>query len=146
MLLRNHSRRRVSGGQDFEMILANDVATAGRELQNALERVSQRIIGDQLCVLDGSLGLSVSRLVLTKFQLLATKEPAAEPVISVDTESEFASPRAPLSLAAHAAMNVSDVVDVEVATENPAPVFTESSQEEVVGETEAGRAATNNWE
>jgi len=118
MLLRNHSRRRVSGGQDFEMILANDVATAGRELQNAVERVSQRIIGDQLCVLDGSLGLSVSRMVLTKFQLLATKEPAAEPMISVDMETEYAAPRPPLSLAAHAAMNAGDVVEVEIAPED----------------------------
>jgi len=148
MLLRNHSRRRVSGGQDFEMILANDVATAGRELQTALERVSQRIIGDQLCVLDGSLGLSVSRLVLTKFQLLATKEPAAEPVISIDPETEFAAPRQPLSLAAHASMNVTDVVDVDVPTEIAPPIFVESSQEDIESEpeTETGRAATNNWE
>lgn len=129
MLLRNHSRRRVSGGQDFEMILANDVATAGRELQNALERVSQRIIGDQLCVLDSSLGLSVSRLVLTKFQLLATKEPAAEPEVSLDTETELVVQRQPLSLAAHAAMSGSDVVDVEVASENPGAILTESSGE-----------------
>jgi hypothetical protein len=128
------------------MILANDVATAGRELQTALERVSQRIIGDQLCVLDGSLGLSVSRLVLTKFQLLAMKEPAAEPEVSVDPETEFAAPRPPLSLAAHAVMNVTDIVDVEVAGENVSPVFVESTQEEMTSEPETGRAATNNWE
>ena len=146
MLLRNHSRRRVSGGQDFEMILANDVATAGRELQTALERVSQRIIGDQLCVLDGSLGLSVSRLVLTKFQLLATKESADEPLVSVDTETEFAAPRLPLALAAHAAMNVTDVLDVEVATEIVPPAHVESSQDDTGNEPETGRAATNNWE
>src|SRR5690349_3187828 len=41
VLLQNHSRRRVSGGQDFEMIIADDAATAGRELEAALERVSQ---------------------------------------------------------------------------------------------------------
>ena len=128
------------------MILANDVATAGRELQTALERVSQRIIGDQLCVLDGSLGLSVSRLVLTKFQLLATKEPAAEPEVSVDPDTEFAAPRPPLSLAAHAAMNVTDVVDVEVANENIPPILVEATHEEMATEPETGRAATNNWE
>ncbi|HKR23118.1 MAG TPA: hypothetical protein VJS17_11015, partial [Pyrinomonadaceae bacterium] len=70
VLLQNHSRRRVSGGQDFEMILADDAATAGRELEAALERVSQRVVAEQLCVLDNSIGLSVSRLVLTKFNLL----------------------------------------------------------------------------
>ena len=40
VLLQNHSRRRVSGGQDFEMIIAGDAATAGRELEGALGRVS----------------------------------------------------------------------------------------------------------
>src|SRR5215213_1709419 len=75
VLLQNHSRRRVSGGQDFEMIIADDVATAGRELEQALERVSQRVVAEQLCVLDSSIGFSVSRLVLTRFQLLRTEAP-----------------------------------------------------------------------
>ena len=44
VLLQNHLRRRVSGGQDFEMIVADDAATAGRELESALERVSQRVV------------------------------------------------------------------------------------------------------
>jgi hypothetical protein len=57
-------------------------------------------------------------MVLTKFQLLATKEPAAEPMISVDMETEYAAPRPPLSLAAHAAMNAGDVVEVEIAPED----------------------------
>ncbi|HSD47352.1 MAG TPA: hypothetical protein VLB87_12060, partial [Pyrinomonadaceae bacterium] len=52
VLLQNHLRRRVSGGQDFEMIVADDAATAGRELESALERVSQRVVAEQLCVLD----------------------------------------------------------------------------------------------
>jgi hypothetical protein len=97
VLLQNHSRRRVSGGQDFEMIVADDVLTAGRELEGALERVSQRVVAEQLCVLDNSLGFSVSRLVLTKFQLLHTAAPKdAEVVI----EPEII-PSAPLTLAAH---------------------------------------------
>src|SRR5215813_9859241 len=82
MLLHNHSRRRVSGGQDFEMIIADDAATAGRELQAALERVSQRVVAEQLCVLDGSAGFSVSRLVLTKFQLLRAKAPQQAEVVT----------------------------------------------------------------
>src|SRR4030095_4952697 len=40
LLLHTHAGRRVSGGRDFELILANDVSTAGKELQHALERVS----------------------------------------------------------------------------------------------------------
>jgi len=105
VLLQNHSRRRVSGGQDFEMIIADDVATAGRELEQALERVSQRVVAEQLCVLDNSLGFSVSRLVLTKFQLLHASQPK-EPEVVVESEAEPESefvPAQPLSLmAAHA--------------------------------------------
>ncbi len=97
VLLQNHSRRRVSGGQDFEMIIADDVATAGRELEQALERVSQRVVAEQMCVLDSSLGFSVSRLVLTKFQLMNVEAPKEAEVIF---EPEFVS-ETPLSLAAY---------------------------------------------
>jgi hypothetical protein len=101
VLLQNHSRRRVSGGQDFEMIIADDAATAGRELEAALERVSQRVVAEQLCVLDNSIGFSVSRLVLTKFQLLRAAAPKDAEVVS-DTEPVFDAPSAPLVLAANA--------------------------------------------
>src|SRR6185369_13961030 len=101
VLLQNHSRRRVSGGQDFELIIAADAATAGRELEQALERVSQRVVAEQLCVLDNSIGFSVSRLVLTKFQLLRTEAPKEAEVVS-DIEPVFETPGAPLVLAANA--------------------------------------------
>jgi len=102
VLLQNHSRRRVSGGQDFEMIVADDVLTAGRELESALERVSQRVVAEQLCVLDNSLGFSVSRLVLTKFQLLHAAAPK-EVEVMTDDEPEFSPP---LTLAAAHEINV----------------------------------------
>jgi hypothetical protein len=101
VLLQNHSRRRVSGGQDFEMIVADDVATVGRELEQALERVSQRVVAEQLCVLDNSIGFSVSRLVLTKFQLLRTAAPKEAEIVT-EAEPEIIVPSTPLSLAAHA--------------------------------------------
>jgi hypothetical protein len=110
VLLQNHSRRRVSGGQDFEMIVADDASTAGRELESALERVSQRVVAEQLCVLDNSTGFSVSRLVLTKFQLLRAAAPGDAEVV---TESEpVFSGSAPLTLAAHASGNNGDVFDM----------------------------------
>ncbi|HSK64395.1 MAG TPA: hypothetical protein VK893_11155, partial [Pyrinomonadaceae bacterium] len=99
VLLQNHSRRRVSGGQDFEMIVADDAATAGRELESALERVSQRVVGEELCVLDNSIGLSVSRLVVKKFQLLATNK-INNADDETQSESVFVEPSPPLSLAA----------------------------------------------
>lgn len=110
VLLQNHSRRRVSGGQDFEMIIADDAATAGRELEAALERVSQRVVAEQLCVLDNSIGFSVSRLVLTKFQLLRAAAPSEAEVVT-ESEPEFMAPSAPLSLAAHASGTGAEVFD-----------------------------------
>lgn len=107
VLLQNHSRRRVSGGQDFEMILADDAPTAGRELEAALERVSQRVVAEQLCVLDNSLGFSVSRLVLTKFNLLRTRAVETGPEVVTESEPEFSMPAAPLTLAAHAGDDLS---------------------------------------
>jgi len=113
LLLRNHSRRRVSSGQDFEMILADDVASASHELRGALDRVSQRIIAEQLCVLDGSLGMAASKLVLTKFQLRKSDKPQpVEPI--VESPAEWSSAPATLSLAAAASASFTpDVVAVE---------------------------------
>ena len=110
VLLQNHSRRRVSSGQDFEMIVADDAASAGRELEQALERVSQRVVAEQLCVLDGNIGFSVSRLVLTKFQLRRVAAPKEAEVVT-ETEPEFV-PSVPLTLAAHASGNNGEVYDV----------------------------------
>src|ERR1044072_416422 len=110
VLLQNHSRRRVSSGQDFEMIVADDAASAGRELEQAFERVSQRVVAEQLCVLDGNIGFSVSRLVLTKFQLRRATAPKDAEVVT-ETEPEFV-PSAPLTLAAHASGSNGEVFDV----------------------------------
>jgi len=110
VLLQNHSRRRISSGQDFEMIVADDAASAGRELEQALERVSQRVVAEQLCVLDGNIGFSVSRLVLTKFQLRRAAAPKEAEVVA-ETESEFV-PSVPLTLAAHASGSSGEVYDV----------------------------------
>ena len=89
------------------------MVTAGRELEAALERVSQRVVAEQLCVLDGSIGFSVSRLVLNKFRLL---RPAAATVVEVVTESEpeFS---VPLTLAAHVSGNVGEAFDAMPETE-----------------------------
>jgi hypothetical protein len=111
VLLQNHSRRRVSGGQDFEMIIADDAATAGRELQNALERVSQRVVAEQLCVLDNSIGLSVSHVVLKKFQRLRATDETDRTDLATETESVFVEPTAPLTLVAGA--SAGDVINVE---------------------------------
>lgn len=109
VLLQNHLRRRVSGGQDFEMIVTDDAPAAGRELESALDRVSQRVVAEQLCVLDNSIGLSVSRLVLKKFQFSRTTRGAAPEVQEeTSTEPEIIVPSAPLTLAAGALGNAGE--------------------------------------
>jgi hypothetical protein len=111
VLLQNHLRRRVSGGQDFEMIVADDAATAGRELESALERVSQRVVAEQLCVLDNSIGLSVSRLVLKKFQFLRATDERDTLDLASESESVFVEPSAPLTLVAGA--GATEAINVE---------------------------------
>jgi hypothetical protein len=76
--------------------------------------VSQRVVAEHLCVLDSSIGFSVSRLVLTKFQLLCAKAPA-EPEVVSESEPEFSVAGGPLTLAAHASGNNGDVFDVEAS-------------------------------
>ncbi|MFN2533473.1 MAG: hypothetical protein ABR555_19495 [Pyrinomonadaceae bacterium] len=111
LLLHNHARRRISGGEDFELILAEDVAAVGKELHQALERVSQRVVAEQLCSLDNSIGLNVSRLILTKFKLFRRPQAEAVPENTSDSEPTFS--RAPLTLAAYASAGQShDVVDL----------------------------------
>jgi len=133
LLLRNHSRRRVSVGQDFEMIIADDVASAGSELERALERVSQRIIAEHLCILDNSIGISVSKLVLTKFQLLAAAKETQREVEIVQPEPESSNSSTALTWAAAAAYGQSrQVLEIQPgpSTVMPEPELTEASQEE----------------
>jgi len=112
VLLQNHAKRHISAGHDFEMILAGDVASAVRELEMALERVSQRTIEEQLCVLDNSLGLNVSRLVMTKFHLARAVEEAKTPEV-VDDAVSTNSPNEPqLALAAYASMGPREVFNM----------------------------------
>lgn len=69
VLLNEHARRRMMSGVDFEMILANSADVAGREVRDACERVSERILAEQLCELDGNIGLNVSHLIIAKFRM-----------------------------------------------------------------------------
>jgi hypothetical protein len=109
VLLLNHSRSRVLGGRDFELVLADGPASAGRELRYAFERVSQRIVAEQVCDLDSSMGLSVSRVIIAKFNLLQNAE-AAEPLnLSSPTAPSWSHPTPPLTLAARASASSGEV-------------------------------------
>ena len=127
--MHTHAGRRVGGGRDFELILANDVSTAGKELQYALERVSLRVIGEQLCDLDSSMGLSVSRLIMTRFNLLRSRDKLEHQDLSPETGQSYSSGTLPLALAAHASAHSGDVIDVSnVPDEKPDGPGTENAE------------------
>jgi len=125
VLLQNHSRRRVSGGHDFALVVADDITTATKELGDAIERVSQRVVADHLCYLDNSVGMNMSRLLLTKFKLpIATA--VRDDVAESDSSLEISRP---LALAAAASAHPAEMVDAQdVYPEN---VYVGTSQSEV---------------
>lgn len=69
MSLLNFAKRLERGGNDFEMIIADGASSAANELQRAFNRVSQKVLAEQLCELDASLGLNVARFINTRFQM-----------------------------------------------------------------------------
>jgi hypothetical protein len=113
LLLRNHARRRVLAGHDFELILADEAAVAGKELQSAFERVSQRVIAEQLCDLDSSIGLSISRIIITKFKLLRKTEGPGLQNLSRASVPTVSYPKPPLTLAARASAHVAEILDID---------------------------------
>jgi hypothetical protein len=70
MSLQSFAKRLASGGNDFELIIADGASAAEVELRRAFERISQKALTEQLCELDASLGLSVPHLIKTRFQML----------------------------------------------------------------------------
>jgi hypothetical protein len=112
LLLHNHARRRVLAGQDFELILADEAAVAGKELHHAFERVSQRVIAEQICDLDSSIGLSIGHIIITKFKFLRTAEGSGSQNHSRGNVPSFSSPTPHLTLAARASTSAAEVLDL----------------------------------
>ncbi|HEX8136169.1 MAG TPA: hypothetical protein VF544_01135 [Pyrinomonadaceae bacterium] len=73
------AKRLKRSGNDFELMIAEGVGAAEAELRRAFERVSQRVLGEHLCKLDDSLGLSVAHLITARFQMLRKFRDAAAP-------------------------------------------------------------------
>ena len=123
VMLFNHAQRRVSAGRDFELVVADSPAAAGTELANAFDRVSERILAEQLCDLDASVGLNLTRVVMSKFELLRKSTATqAQPVSneSSSTASSQSSSR-PLALAAAAAASSDGIIDVEGSVSQDRP-------------------------
>lgn len=113
VLLHNHAQHRVRAGQNFELIIADEAAVAGEELRRAFDRVSERVVAEHLCELDGGLGLSISQLFITKFKLLSEPEEVDHPVVPEVSLPDFSYTRRPLTLAASASATNVDVLDLE---------------------------------
>ncbi|HEV2914606.1 MAG TPA: hypothetical protein VGX92_15105 [Pyrinomonadaceae bacterium] len=77
--LHGFASRMTRGGNDFELILAEGVGAAETELRRAFERVSQKVLAEQLCELDASMGLSVAQLITSRFQMLRDSRDAEQP-------------------------------------------------------------------
>ena len=100
--------------------------------RSALDRVSQRVIAERLCVLDNTIGLSVSQLVLTRFRLQRSgvESEVQDPVVE-DPQAFLPAP-APLTLAAHGSMGTGEMLDLDVQADqtsyiNEAPQSEEPS-------------------
>ena len=144
VLLHNHARRRVQAGHDFEMVLADEAAVAGKELRLAFERVSQRILAEQLCDLDSSIGLSISRLIITKFKLLqSTAEEVGNQNHSRGVAVEFSRPQRPLTLAAHASVNSGSMLATEgVITPETSESFAGDNEDSMGTHVDSGHEAS----
>ncbi len=70
MSLLNFAKRLERGGNDFELIITDGASALAVELQRAFDRVSQKVLAEQLCELDASLGLNVARFINARFQML----------------------------------------------------------------------------
>jgi hypothetical protein len=74
MSLLNFAKRLERGGNDFEMIVAEGTSAAAAELERAFSRVSQKVLTEQLCELDASIGFNVARFITARFQMLKNPE------------------------------------------------------------------------
>jgi hypothetical protein len=78
--LLNFAKRLERGGNDFELIVAEGAGAAAVELQRAFGRVSQKVLAEQLCELDASLGFNVARFINARFQMLQHQGGSDQPI------------------------------------------------------------------
>jgi hypothetical protein len=91
-LLSDHGRRRSRGGADLEVLIIEGVQTAEAEIRRAFEEASQSALTENLCHLDDNLGLSVSRMVLSRFEVLG-KDPGGGSYDPVSSDLQHLGPR-----------------------------------------------------
>lgn len=68
--LREHERRRARQGAKVEVLPIEGLDQVSTEISRIFTRVAQRMLADDLCELDASLGASAGYLIATRFQLM----------------------------------------------------------------------------
>jgi hypothetical protein len=122
LLLDNHYRKRIASGRDFELILTDGPVAAGKELRDAFERVVYRAIAEQLCGLDSSFGMNLTRLVMTKFQFIrSSNKVSSEDSPSPESPADSPSGSAPLALAAFASAGQHGTAGINNVAPNDVP-------------------------
>ncbi|MFN2455818.1 MAG: hypothetical protein ABR577_16535 [Pyrinomonadaceae bacterium] len=102
--LANYAARLARGGKDFELIIMEGVTAAALELRYAIEKASQKALGEQLCELDAGLGLSVAGLLTARFQIHAAattnvaRLPSAQPSVTALQTNDHALPYVDVTL------------------------------------------------
>jgi len=91
MSLLNFAKRLERGGNDFEMVVAEGVSAAAAELQRTFGRVSQKVLAEQLCELDDSIGFNVARFITARFKMLQSSE-SSDRLTPLPASTEHSSP------------------------------------------------------
>lgn len=90
MYLLNYATRLARSGKEIDLMILDGTGASGSELKRSFERVSQKVLAEQLCELDTSLGFSAARLMTARFELrlrqqrpLDNAAPAAAPPMAL---------------------------------------------------------------
>ena len=92
--LLNYANRLARAGREFNLMLLDGAGASASELKSAFERVSQKVMSEQLCELDASLGFSATRLITARFELLHKPEDNAPLALLPATAATAAAPSA----------------------------------------------------
>jgi hypothetical protein len=68
--LNEYVSRRTRRGETLSVLILQGAATATSELPQIFERVSQQVIARELCELDANIGFNLSRMIITRSQLI----------------------------------------------------------------------------
>jgi hypothetical protein len=105
--LLDYARRRARDGNDIELSVVEGASAAAPELRNAFEKVSQKVVAEQLSDLNDDLGINVNSLINARFLLLEERGRDGLQILSADLASRNISHLT--ALMAQASTNLDDL-------------------------------------